>query len=431
MTMEQTGTSAGAPPRRRLLVLDTSYTLEMIRQRSLEDSLTCRDLDGFFEHVWTVHPFASLLTSEQWAPKFGRYEVTEINARHTFIEGKVGRFRALSRFFLPNFALAQLTIFFALLRLIRKERIDVMRVSSPLYLGAFAWALARLSGIPFVIRVGGNHDKLFETTGQPIEPRLMRTRRIEKAVERFVFPRADLVAGANQDNLDFALANGARPERSTLFRYGNLIDKRHFADPATRPVDPAILAEHDLRPRGYLLYIGRLESLKHPDDVIRVLKFVRDRGHDVAALLVGDGSMRPRLEEIAAEHDVAEHVVMPGNKDQGWLAQIVAQAAVVVSPHTGRALSEAALAAAPIAAYDVDWQGELIHDGETGALVPHKDWRALAERTERFLADPDHARRMGDAVRRRALDMLDPAALDEHERQHYSALLDRWRRGRA
>src|SRR5947208_12743681 len=109
--------------------------------------------------------------------------------------------------------LSQMDLFLRLAGLIRRERISVIRTGSPLYIGLFAWGLSRVTGIPFVIRVGANHDKYFQTTGQPLEPRLMRSRRIEKLVERFVLRRADLVAGANQDNLDFALANGARPER--------------------------------------------------------------------------------------------------------------------------------------------------------------------------------------------------------------------------
>src|SRR5207249_3226718 len=46
--------------RPRLLVLDTSYSLEAIRANRTEASVTCRDLGGFFDRVWTVHPFATL-----------------------------------------------------------------------------------------------------------------------------------------------------------------------------------------------------------------------------------------------------------------------------------------------------------------------------------------------------------------------------------
>lgn len=411
----------GAP--RKLLVLDTSYTFEMIRQRQLEDSVTCRDLGGFFDHVWTVHPFATLLTSEGWAPRYGRAVAHQVGDRHTFIEGKVGRSPWLKRLFLVNFLAGQVSLFWALVRLIRREGITAIRVGDPLYLGLLGWALARVTGRPLVIRVGGNHDKVFETTGRPVLPRLFRYRRIEKLVERFVFPRADLVAGANQDNLDFALANGARPERSTLFRYGNLIDKRHFVDPAARPsADEAMESLGVAGGDGFLMYVGRLEPVKHPDDVVRVLAAAVRAGHDVKALLVGDGSQRAALESLAAELGVGGRLVMPGNKDQGLLSQLLPRAAVVVSPHTGRALSEAAMGEAPVVAYDVDWQGELIQTDSTGILVEHGDVEALAAAAIRLLDDRPLAARLGANLRRRAMELLDPAALDAHEREQYQRL---------
>jgi glycosyltransferase involved in cell wall biosynthesis len=411
---------------RKLLVLDTSYTLEAVRECRLEHTLTCRDLDGFFVHVWSVHPFATLLTSDGWAPRYGRPAVYEIAPRHSFVEGKVGRFAWLRGLFLPNFLLSQAGLFFLLWRLIRREKISVIRAGSPLYLGMFGLALARVSGIPLVIRVGGNHDKIFETTGLPLEPRLMRSRRIEKAVERFVFPRADLVAGANQDNLDFALANGARPERSTLFRYGNLIDTRHFADPATRPRDEAFLKQLGISPGKFLLYVGRLEPVKQPVHIIETLGEVRHRGFDVKAVLAGDGRMRGALADRARSLGLEDAVIFAGNLDQERLSQLLPLAAAVLSPHTGRALTEAALAAAPVVAYDVDWQGELIQTDATGILVDHGQWPKMADAVARLLADPDHAKELGKALRNRALRMLDPRALDEHERREYGKLLARF-----
>ena len=421
----QDQSAAAAGRTLKLLVLDTSYTLEMIRARGLEHSVTCRDLGGFFEHVWTVHPFATLLTSDDWSPRYGRPVEHTLSSTHTFVEGRIGRYGALARFFLLNFLLSQANLFFSLARLIRKESIAAIRAGDPLYLGVFSWALARWCGIPLVVRVGGNHDKVFATTGRPIQPRLFRHRRIEKMIERFVFKRADLVAGANQDNLNFALTNGARPECSTLFRYGNLIDKQHFVDPASRAAPDKELRGLGLERGTFLMYIGRLEPVKQPDHLVRVLAELRSRGHSIKAVLVGDGQLRGALLELARELGVEEHIVLAGNRDQCWLSEVIPAAAAVLSPHTGRALSEAALAAAPIVAYDVDWQGEIIETDVTGALVPHNDWRQMADAVHRYLVDRPHARLMGNAVRRRALEMLDPEALDRHERQQYLAVIQR------
>jgi len=398
--------------------------LEMIRARKIEASVTCRDLDGFFDHVWSVHPFASLLTSDEWGPPTGRASNYELSDRHSFIEGKIGRFRALRHFSAVNFFCSQFALFVKLLGLVRRERINVIRVSSPLYVGLFGWVLSRLSGIPLVVRVGGNYYKIFETTGRPLEPRLMRSRKVEKIVERFIFRRAELVAGANQDNLNFALANGADSERTTLFRYGNLLDPSHLTDPTKRVIDDVYLNQLGVERGAFLLYVGRLEPVKHPDHLLEVLSRVRSHGFKVKAVLAGEGSMRDELVGQTGRLGLQREVIMPGNVPQDRLAQLYAAAAVVVSPHTGRALSEAAFAAAPIAAYDVDWQSELITDGLTGILVPHGQVDLLADGVERLLSDRESAIRFGSAVRALACEMLDPKRLDDHERATYARLIE-------
>ena len=267
----------------KLLVLDSSYSLEAIKQRKLEDSVLCRDLDGFFDHVWSVHPFASLVTSVTWGNKFGNYHSYALSERHTFIEGKIGKFKCLRFFPQVNFLLSQISIFLFLSKLIRKEKISVIRCGNPLYLGLLGLMLGRANGIPVVVRVGGNHDKIFYTTGAPIEKKLFYSRRIEKTVERFVFSRVDLVAGANEDNLQFALNNGAILERATIFRYGNLIDRRHFIDPSSRKKDSRIFEDLGINGKKFILYIGRLETVKHPEDILRVILELKKRGLSIKA----------------------------------------------------------------------------------------------------------------------------------------------------
>jgi glycosyltransferase involved in cell wall biosynthesis len=427
--LAESTTNAPAPPRaganakRKLLVIDVSNSFELIRRRGTEDSVTCRDLDGYFSHVWSIHPVATLTTSEDWTPQCGPPIAYRLNERHVFIEGKVGRFPRLRRLFLLNFLIAQAAMFVSLYRLIRRERISVIRAGDPLYAGLFSWALARLTGIPFVVRIGANYDKIYEATGQVLMPRLFRKRRYEKMAERFVFRRADLVAAANNDYVSFAADNGAPRERITVFPYGNLIDRQHFVEPAERKVDPALFAELGVVRGQFLIYVGRLEPMKHPDDVVRMLGALVRRGHDVKVVMVGEGFEQPALEALARDLGVGDHILFAGSRAQAWLAQMMTCAAAVVSPITGRSLSEAALAGAPIVAYDVDWQKDLIETGVTGELIPYRAWEQLAEGVERFLANPAYARTMGRAVRERALTMLDRDRLDEHERQQYSKLL--------
>lgn len=411
---------------KKLLVLDTSYSLEDILKRGILKSVTCRDLDGYFEHVWTVHPFATIVTTPEWSPTYGIPVTHEIAPAHTFIEGKIGRFKWFKKIFPLNFLIGQIGLIWSLRKLIKKEGISIIRVGDMLYLGLMGWLLSKLCRIPLVVRVGGNHDKVYETTKQPMQRKLFLNRNNEKKVERFVFKRADLVAGANQDNLNFALNNGARKEFTTIFRYGNLLDELHFIPVDQREEGETLLNEIGIKKEAFLLYIGRLEKVKHPDHVIDVLAEVRKKGHDVKALMVGDGTMLKELKSKAGALGVADYVVFAGNQKQEWLSRIIPLSAVVMSPHTGRALSEAALGRVSVVAYDIDWQAEIIENDVTGLIVPHPDLQKFTLATEKMLEDKSFAQKMAIGLQKRAFEMLDPKKLDQHEIDEYNKLLYRF-----
>lgn len=409
-----------------LLVLDASYTLEMIKERGMENSVTCRDLDGFFRHVWSVHPFATLLTSENWSPRYGKPVWHEIAPRHTFVEGKLGRFGLLSFLFPANFLIGQIGLFLRLWALIRREKIGVIRVGDPLYLGLFGLALKAVTGAPILIRINGNNDKVRENTGRALYPRFFRTAAIEKKVEAFVLPRVDMIAAPNQDNVDFAVAGGANPKFTTIFRYGNLLAPEHLQPPSERTIDNALFARLGVQPGQYLLCIGRLESVKFPDDAVHILSIAVKAGHDVKLFFAGDGDMRADLLALGHELGVGERIAFGGNQNQKSLSQLNAYTACVISPLTGRALSEAALGGAPIAAYDLDWQSDLVETGKTGELVPFRNIDAFGTAVCHLLADRDYARKMGQGARNRAREMLDPEILDAHERAEYAKLMARF-----
>jgi glycosyltransferase involved in cell wall biosynthesis len=203
-----------------------------------------------------------------------------------------------------------------------------------------------------------------------------------------------------------------------LFRYGNLIDAAHFVEPALRPVPIG-----DFPSGPFLLCIARLELVKKVDDVIRVMAAVKTRGFKGKVLVVGDGRERKNLENFAKQLGVSEDVVFCGNRDQSWLASAIPRAQVVLSPHTGRALAEAALGGAPIVAYDIDWQPELVESGVTGEIVPFGDWQQFSRCVTKLLEDKVYSRAVGQNAREKALEMMDPGRLNAHERQQYDLLI--------
>lgn len=416
-------------PEPGILVLDMSYTLTMFRQRQLERALDSRTLEGYFANVISVHPFAALFESGRH--RHGRPVVTRLSESHVFVEGKVGLAAWLNALPLLNFVLAQLSLIRLLLRVAREARISVVRAGDPYYLGMVGWWLARRLGVPLAVRVPFRYDEVRRRTGKATMPRLLRFIWIEKCIERFIFPRCDLIAGANEDNMRYALENGGRPEVATVFRYGNLLHASHWIDPRQRPDPSADLDEIGLHGKCFVVTIARLEAEKRVEDVVRVVEDLIRRGRDIHGLIVGDGSLRQWLAEYAKSRGLERAIVFAGNRNQEWIARVVPRAAVIVSPHMGRALVEGALSAVPMVAYDYDWQREIVVDGETGYLVGNGDWRHMADRAEELLANPVLTRVMGDKARATVSAMMDPDTLIRHEQAMYSQLLGRWAHGRS
>ena len=405
-----------------------SYTLRMYHERQQQQALDSRHLDGYFTRVISVHPLAGLF--EHGADRYGRATVARVSDGHLFVEGKLHRTKWLAAIPPLNFALAQVSLVRLLVRLGREAGISVVRVGDPYYLGIMGWVLARCLRVLLAIRVPFRYDELRRVTGRATMPRLFRFAWVEKRLERFVFPRCDLIAGANEDNMRYAIENGGRQEVATVFPYGNLLHPIHWVEPRSRPDAQTEIEGLGLGGRPFVATVARLERMKRVEDVVRVVAELNQRGCHACSLIIGDGALRHELEEYSRSLGVEDSIVFAGSRTQEWIARVLPHAAVVVSPHMGRALVEAALSAVPIVAFDYDWQREVVVDGETGCLVPNGDWLQMAVRTQELLADPVRARVLGRNAREKISRMMNPESLANHERAVYSALLDQWPRTR-
>jgi glycosyltransferase involved in cell wall biosynthesis len=279
--------------------------------------------------------------------------------------------------------------------------------------------ISRITGIPLLVRVGSNNEAIYTATGLPMMPRLLRFRAIERIVERLVLSNAAMVIAANQNNMEFAISSGASLERISVIRYGNLIHPCHLVDPQLRSTTLDNFPARYFTFRAFILYIGRLEPVKQVDQVVRLLARVRETGLDTKLVICGDGSLREELQALAMNLEIAHSVYFAGNRNQEWLAKIIPQAALVVSPHTGRALCEVAYGAAPVVAYDVDWQGELIEDRITGLLVPFMDLDGLFHACLELLTDRSLAQSLGGNLRKRALEIFDRETINCLEKSCY------------
>ena len=148
----------------------------------------------------------------------------------------------------------------------------------------------------------------------------------------------------------------------------------------------------------YVLSVGRLEANKRVDLIIRALAYVDRR---VRLVVVGDGPLRPQLEETAARHGVADRVTWAGRIDDHGLVALYAGALGIVFPpfdeDYGYVTLEAFLARKPVVTTaDAGGPLEFVEDAVTGLVVepaPEAIGRAIA----RLAADQRLARSLGDA----------------------------------
>ncbi len=159
--------------------------------------------------------------------------------------------------------------------------------------------------------------------------------------------------------------------------------------------------------------IGRLEPQKGHAYLFEAWPAVVREFPDARLLVVGDGALRPALEQRAHELGVAGSVLFAGFRADVPRVLDAIDILTLPSLYEGMPLTaiEASAMARPVVATAVDGTPEVIRDGRTGRLVPAADVPALARALAALLRDPDAARRMGDAGRDYVLERFN---LDRH-----------------
>jgi glycosyltransferase involved in cell wall biosynthesis len=150
----------------------------------------------------------------------------------------------------------------------------------------------------------------------------------------------------------------------------------------------------------HILFLGRLNAMKGVPQLCDALR--RLAGLDGwRATLAGDGEVAVTRRRLAAL-GIAGKVELPGWVDGARVAELIAEADILVLPSFIENLpvsvvegmaSGLAIVATPVGAVE-----DIVHDGETGLLVPPGDVDALAAALTRLVTDPALRTRLGAAA---------------------------------
>jgi rhamnosyl/mannosyltransferase len=221
-------------------------------------------------------------------------------------------------------------------------------------------------------------------------------------VER-VLERADVVIATSPNYLETSPMLRRFAKKCVVVPYG--IDLARYERTEERLAEARTIRER-YGSAPLLLAVGRLIYYKGFEFAIRALAKVPD----ARLLLIGDGPLRPSLEQLAAALGVAERVTFLGDVHNNRIAPYYLASDVYLLPSIARSEAfgivqiEALAAGLPVINTSLPSGVPYVsRDGESGLTVPPEDVDALAAAVRRLIGDPELRRRFGEAGQARAL----------------------------
>lgn len=276
---------------------------------------------------------------------------------------------------------------------------------------AAAWRLSRILKQlkPDVVHVHDPHAvamgamALSMTSPSP-KPMLVASRRIEYRIARNSFSRwkygqVDCFIAISEAVRDRLVADGIPRARTVVVHEG--VDVERIAHLAPANVHAAFYLSTHAPVVGN---VGALVAQKGQQHLIDAAAIVVKRIPDARFVILGEGELRPQLEERIRRKHLERHVFLAGFRPDALELIKGLDLFALSSLHEGlcTSLVDAMAASRAAVATAVGGVPEVMVDGETGYLVPARDHEVMAERIVTLLDDDALRAHMGRAALRRA-----------------------------
>jgi len=154
--------------------------------------------------------------------------------------------------------------------------------------------------------------------------------------------------------------------------------------------------------------VANLRPVKGIDILLKSAKLVIEKVPDAIFLIVGDGSERLALTELAQKLSIDSHVKFLGSINNVHDVLSISDIGVLSSHSEGlsNSIIEYMAGGLPVVATDVGGNSELIGNMKTGYLVNPGDPAELYNALAKLLNDPERAKKFGRASRSKVVDMF-------------------------
>jgi glycosyltransferase involved in cell wall biosynthesis len=294
--------------------------------------------------------------------------------------------------------------------------------------GAYATALARLTGRPLVVTLQG--ETVMDDTD------IFDTSRVLRSALRRGLRAAAAVTACSAFTLDDAEQRfGLEPGRGLVIPNGVDLAGNHsrIADPPTDPTDPTDqtdpVDQPDLPDRPYIVALGRVVEKKGFDLLLAAYAAyaaIQENRTTPDLVIGGTGPAMDGLVETAESLHVAHRVHFPGRLHRHQVARMMAGAELFVMPSRlepfGIVILEGWRAGVAVMATNRGGPPEFVHDGVDGVLVDPFDTPSFAAALEQLLTDDVHRRSVAAAGAARVTTFAWPAIAERYRAVYTSVL---------
>ena len=275
-------------------------------------------------------------------------------------------------------------------RVLREVQPDLVH-AGPLQSAAF---LAALAGFRPLVSVSWGYDLIFDA----------RKNALYRALTRFTLRRSAVMVGDSAVVRGLARGYGMPDGRIVTFPWG--VDLEHFR-PAEGSPGPGASEGAPFT----LLSTRGWEPIYGVELIARAFVGAARQKPELRLVMLGGGSLAPRLHEIFERGGVRERVLFPGQVSQADLPRFYRSADLYLSAsHSDGAsisLLEALACGRPVLVSDIPGNREWVAPGVQGWWFPDGDARALEAGLLQAVEARAHLPEMGCAARRLAEERAD------------------------
>jgi glycosyltransferase involved in cell wall biosynthesis len=282
------------------------------------------------------------------------------------------------------------------------ERIEPVLIvaATPHLNGVLALALREATGAPFVYDVRGFPEMTWAVQPGGSDSEVYRLRR--EAETRCASEADGVIVPSETMHAELA-GRGVAPGRISIIP--QVVDLDAYA-PRPRPEE--LGREYGLGASSIAGCVSSLQGYEGIDVLLRAVALARGEGHDVRALVVGDGPARSSLEALAAELEIADAVAFAGRVDRAAARDHYALLDAFALPRRDlevcRAVTplkpfEALAMGLPLIASDLPALAEVVSGSGGGRLVPPESPQGLAGALTQLASDPAEREALGSRGR--------------------------------